>query len=137
MTQSEVVYEGDLRTRCLHEESGDVIYTDAPKDNQGKGERFSPTDLVGVALASCIITIMGIYAKGMNKDITGTKARVTKEMSKEAPRRIGKIKVVIDSPHSFEPQIQQRLEKGGLTCPVHHSLHPDIELDITFNWGAK
>ncbi|MBI2743372.1 MAG: OsmC family protein [Chlamydiales bacterium] len=136
MTEVEIVYEGGLRTRCVHEESGEALRTDAPKDNQGKGEFFSPTDLIGVALGSCILTIMGIYAKRHNLDLTGTKVNVSKEM-KSGPRRIGKITLNFTSPHKFDAEVQKQLEKAATECPVHASLHPDLEQIVTFEWGKS
>ncbi len=136
MTQVEIEYEGALRTRCLHVESGEVIFTDAPKDNQGKGEFFSPTDLVGVALGSCVLTIMGIYAAKQGIELKGTKVRVTKEMQSLPSRRIGKIKLDFTSPHKFDEAIEKRLEKIAHECPVHHSLHPDLIQEFNFQWGV-
>jgi putative redox protein len=135
MTQIEIEYSGALRTRCLHVDSGEEIFTDAPKDNQGKGEFFSPTDLVGVALGSCVLTIMGIYAARHGLELKGMKVRVTKEM-KNSPRRIGKITLHFTSPHQFASEVQARLEQIAHECPVHHSLHPDIEQVFTFQWGV-
>ena len=122
---SSVVYQGNLRTQCLHLASGNTIITDAPVDNQGKGEAFSPTDTVATALASCMLTIMGIKARDMELSIEGTKAAVTKTMG-TAPRRIVGIAVRIHFPHSFDEKTQKILERAGNTCPVHYSLHPDI-----------
>lgn len=135
MTSFKVTYEGDLRTKCIHVENQKELLTDAPKDNQGKGEEFSPTDLVAVALGTCILTIMGIYAKGLGADLTGISATVSKEMSSKPPRRIGKLTVVITCPQTFDPEMTKKLEEGELHCPVHLSLHPEVEQDITFKWG--
>lgn len=134
MTVMTAKYLGDLRVECRHEQSGAVIITDAPTDNSGKGEAFSPTDLVATALAACAATIMGIYAKTHDCDVTGTTVRIEKHMSKE-PRRIGKIDVVFNMPDKeFTDKQKQALERAALTCPVHKSLHPDIEQNIVFNW---
>ena len=137
MTQVEIEYEGELRTRCLHVESGEIIFTDAPKDNQGEGKFFSPTDLVGVALGSCVLTIMGIFAKRQGIELKGTKVRVTKEMQNKPSRRIGKITMHFTSPHKFDSDVQTRLEKIAHECPVHHSLHPDVVQEFTFEWGVS
>ena len=130
---SSVVYQGNLRTQCLHLASGNIIITDAPVDNQGKGEAFSPTDTVATALASCMLTIMGIKARDLSVALEGTKAEVTKTMGTQ-PRRIVGIKVRILFPHALDAKTQQLLERAGNTCPVHYSLNPDIEKDIEFIW---
>lgn len=134
MTRSKVLYAGQLRTECIHE-SGATIHTDAPKDNHGKGEAFSPTDLFAVSLASCMLTLMGITARKAGTDLVGVHANVEKMMSVDSPRRIAKIHVQVQGPHSIPEELRQRLEKAALDCPVHHSLHPDIELNIQFHWG--
>ena len=134
MTAS-VVYKGDLRCECTHLQSGTVIETDAPTDNKGKGERFSPTDTVCVALATCVITTMGIKANGMNIDLAGTSIEVTKYMLQD-PRRIGKIDVILHFPASLQLDEKDRviLQRVGDTCPVTRSLHPDLELNIQYHW---
>ena len=137
MAQIEIYYEGNLSTRSVFPETGEEILTDAPKDNQGEGRHFSPTDLVGVALGSCVLTIMGIVAKKLGVDITGTKASVSKEMATAPARRVGALTVVITSPHRFSAEITEKLEKAGNFCPVHHSLHPDIKQSFTFKWGVS
>lgn len=135
MAAIDIFYEGDLSTRCVHRETGVEIQTDAPKDNQGRGRMFSPTDLMAVALGSCILTVMGILAKRLNIDISGSKATVSKEMQSAPSRRIGKITVELFCPHHFDPETTKRLERAGEGCPVHHSLHPDIQQEIIFHWG--
>lgn len=135
MTHSKVLYTGQLHTECTHE-SGAKIQTDAPKDNQGKGEAFSPTDLLAASLASCMLTLMGIAARKAGTDLPGTVATVEKIMSLDLPRRIAKIKIRVNCPLSFAEELRMRLEKAALDCPVHHSLHPGIELDIHFSWGS-
>lgn len=131
---SRIVYLGDLRCECTHTQSGTVIETDAPTDNRGKGERFSPTDTVCVALATCIITTMGIKAQDKNIDLKGTKIEVVKHMYSE-PRRIGKIEVDLFLPgKNINEQERLILEKTGMACPVKRSLHPDIEQVIQFHW---
>lgn len=129
------IYEGDLHVSCEHLASGSLIETDAPLDNCGKGETFSPTDLFVASLASCILTIMGIKAQAGKIDITGTEIRVSKTMSTE-PRRIGKIGLQIKMPNrKFAVKEQKILERVVENCPVYLSLHPDIEKNITFIWG--
>lgn len=136
MTKLDIEYLGQLHTRCSHQESGAIIETDAPKDNNGLGEAFSPTDLFAVSLGSCMITVMGIAAKHMGVDLSDLDATVEKEMVTSPVRRVGKITVHIACATEFEPKIQKNLERAALSCPVHHSLHPDIELDISFAWGS-
>ncbi|MBU3714592.1 MAG: OsmC family protein [Ferruginibacter sp.] len=129
-----VEYKGDLRCECTHLQSGSIIETDAPSDNRGKGERFSPTDTVCIALATCIITTMGIRAADMNIDLKGTKIDVTKHMLSE-PRRIGKIDVTLHIPTmGLEAKDKEVLQKIGDNCPVMKSLHPDLEVRTTYNW---
>jgi uncharacterized OsmC-like protein len=133
MATSKVTYLGDLRTSSIHLQSGAEIISDAPLDNNGRGEAFSPTDTVANALASCMITIMGIKARDMGVALEGTTAEVTKIMATE-PRRISGIKIVFDFKSDADEKSRTILERAALTCPVYHSLHPDIEKDVTFNW---
>lgn len=132
---STITYKGALRTDCLHVQSGSAIETDAPTDNQGKGERFSPTDLIATALASCMLTTMAIRARELEDKIIDMKIEVEKIMSSN-PRRISHIKLKFISPVHFSPSLEQQkiLEQIALTCPVKESIHPDITLDIDFNW---
>ena len=130
---SKVTYLGDLRTSSTHIQSGTKIISDAPVDNKGKGEAFSPTDLVANALASCMITIMGIKAAELGVDMKGTVAEVTKIMNAE-PRRIGCVKVDFKLVGTNDAKQQTILERSAMTCPVFLSLHPEIEKDIVFNW---
>jgi putative redox protein len=132
---SSVIYEGDLRTVATHLQSGSVIETDAPTDNQGKGERFSPTDIVSTALGTCMMTIMGIKARDMNVDLKGMKIDVHKIM-KADPRRIGGINLTFNFPNVLQTDEKQRiiLERAARTCPVIYSIHPDIEVKMEFNW---
>jgi uncharacterized OsmC-like protein len=109
------------------------VITDAPVDNHGKGEAFSPTDLVATALASCMITVMGIKAEGMEIDLSGTHATIQKHMS-VTPRRISKIEVVINFNKNFDARTRKILEATALSCPVSQSLHPDTEQNVTFNY---
>jgi uncharacterized OsmC-like protein len=132
---STVVYDGNLRTVCEHLRSGSIIETDAPVDNNGKGERFSPSDLVATALGTCMLTIMGMRAVEMDVDLKGTKIEVEKIM-KADPRRIGGINLTFHFPDSLQLTDRQQtiLQKAAETCPVKYSIHPDIELNVNFNW---
>lgn len=130
---SKVTYLGDLRTSSVHLQSGNKIISDAPLDNNGKGEAFSPTDTVANALASCMFTIMGIKARDMEIDLSGSTASVTKIMGIE-PRRIIEIQIVFDMNILPDDKAKTILERAALTCPVFYSLHPDIIKDVTFNW---
>lgn len=134
MSKYTVSYLGDLSTECVHEGSGARLRTDAPKDNRGKGEEFSPTDLLAVSLASCILTIMGIAAQGVGFDLRGARAEVEKEMAKESPRRVGRIGVKIFCPPCADLEMRKKIEGAGLNCPVHHSLHPEIRQEIQISW---
>mgnify|MGYP001021849539 CR=1 FL=1 len=130
---SKVTYLGELRTSSIHLQSGAEILSDAPKDNHGKGEAFSPTDTVANALASCMFSIMGIKARDMGVKLEGSTAEVTKHMQSE-PRKIAKIEVVFHMQSDADEKARKLLERVALHCPVHLSLHPDIEQVITFNW---
>lgn len=133
MNTAKVTYLGNLRTESEHLQSGNKYITDAPIDNNGKGEAFSPTDTVATGLANCMITVMGIKARDMEINMDGTTAMVTKTMAAN-PRRISKIEVILDFPHGIDTKSQKILENTGRTCPVYNSLHPDIEKIIVFNW---
>jgi putative redox protein len=133
---SSVVYNGDLRTTCTHLRSGSSFETDAPVDNNGKGERFSPTDLMSTSLATCMVTVMGIKARTMGFDLTDIKVEVLKIM-KQDPRRVGGIELTFHIPDSLkglEEKTKSILKHTGDTCPVRKSIHPDIE--VTIDWGA-
>lgn len=128
-------YLGDLRTECVHVASGTKLVTDAPVDNQGKGEAFSPTDLCATALAACAMTIIGIYGRSHDVDVTGTTIEVTKTMNAN-PRRIGKLEVVFTMPdREYTDKQKLLIERAAHTCPVHLSLHPDVEQVFTFKWA--
>ena len=135
MVAIELEYQGDLHCKAVHGPSGTELNTDAPKDNQGRGESFSPTDLVATALGTCMLTVMGILARTLNLGIGGTTATVEKEMTTTAPRMIKSLKVKIHVPHSLSPEDKQKLERAAHTCPVHKSLHPDVDAPIDFTWG--
>ncbi|MBF0490677.1 MAG: OsmC family protein [Candidatus Omnitrophica bacterium] len=134
MVKIKVFYEGDLRCRLTHEQSGSVILTDAPKDNMGKGEAFSPTDLVAAALASCMATVMGIAANKNQVDVRGITIDVSKEMVALPVRRISKIVVDIHMPKGIPADKRSLLETAAHTCPVHKSLHPDVQTPIQFHY---
>jgi len=138
MATSNVTYQGKLRTSAVHLESGTTILTDAPKDNHGNGEAFSPTDLVATALASCMISIMGIVERKENTTpIDGATAQVTKVMYAD-PRRIGEVHVEIVFPQrNFTEKEMRMYENAALTCPVSKSLHPDLKQVVKFVWPAK
>lgn len=133
MSTSKVTYLGNLRTENEHLKSGSTFITDAPTDNNGKGEAFSPTDTVATGLANCMITVMGIKARDLDVNMDGTTAMVTKTMAAN-PRRISKIEIVLDFPSGIDEKSRKILENTGRTCPVMQSLHPDIEKEIIFNW---
>lgn len=130
---SEVVYLGELRTKNTHKKSGDSYHTDAPTDNNGKGEAFSPTDTVATALANCMLTVMGIKAQRMGLELKGTRAEVTKIMASD-PRRISKIEIDIFFPINPDEKSRTILEKTAKTCPVIYSLNDAIEKKVSFNW---
>ncbi|WP_158975986.1 OsmC family protein [Cellulophaga sp. L1A9] len=130
---AKVTYLGELRNSCEHLASGDTFTTDAPIDNNGLSQAFSPTDTVATGLASCMITMMGIKANGLGVALKGATAGVTKHMATE-PRRISKIEVVLNLPNAISDKNRKILEHTANTCPVHFSLHPDIEKVITFHW---
>jgi uncharacterized OsmC-like protein len=130
---SKVTYTGNLRTRSEHLRSGDSFITDAPVDNNGLGEAFSPTDTVATGLASCMITMMGIKANGLDVDLTNSTAEVTKHMEAN-PRRISKIEISLSLPSNVSEKNRKILEHTANTCPVQYSLHPDIERQISYHW---
>ena len=132
MTTSKVTYQGDLRTSAIHLQSNNEIITDAPTDNQGKGEAFSPTDLLATSLASCMLTIIGIKACDMKIDVAGTTTEVTKIMAAE-PRRVSEIHVEITFNQKLDDKTQKIFYNTALTCPVAKSIHPDIIQRVTIN----
>ena len=135
MVAINVEYQGDLHCKVVHGPSGTELTTDAPKDNQGRGESFSPTDLVAGALGSCILSVMGIMARSLKVDISGSTATVDKEMVNAPVRRIQKLIVKIHVPHLLSDRHKQLLKDAAHSCPVHKSMHPDIEMPIEFGWG--
>jgi len=133
MATSKVTYLGDLRTSSIHLQSGSEIISDAPIDNNGKGEAFSPTDTVANGLASCMFTVMGIKARDLEVDFSNSTAEVTKIMGTE-PRRITEIHVAFNMNLVADGKTKTILERTAMTCPVFYSLHPDIKKEIVFNW---
>lgn len=133
MMTAKVTYTGGLRTTCEHIRSGNTFITDAPIDNNGLGEAFSPTDTVATGLASCMLTVMGIKANNLTVDLAGSTAEVTKHMASD-PRRISKIEVTLRLPSNISEKNQKILQNTANTCPVHQSLHPNIEKIILFRW---
>jgi len=128
-----VTYLGNLRCESTHLKSGSTYHTDAPVDNNGKGEAFSPTDTVAAALASCMLTVMGIKAQDLDVQLAGSEAAVTKHMGTD-PRRISQIEVVLTMHGNCDKRTQLILERIALTCPVYNSLHTDVKKRVTFNW---
>ncbi|MAP54913.1 OsmC family protein [Altibacter sp.] len=135
MSTAKVTYLGDLRTECKHLQSGNTFITDAPLDNNGKGEAFSPTDTIATGLANCMLTMMGIKARDLGINLKGTTAQVTKTMAAD-PRRIAKIEVTMQLPEGIDNKSRTILERTANTCPVHYSLHPDIERVVVFHWNG-
>lgn len=133
MSTSKVKYLGNLRTQSTHLASGKTYITDAPIDNQGKGEAFSPTDTIATGLANCMLTIMGIKANALKVDLVGLEAEVTKVMASN-PRRIAEIKIELSFPKGISEKNQKILENTARSCPVAKSLHPDIFQNIQFKW---
>jgi len=133
MATSIVRYLGELRTSCMHMQSGTEILTDAPTDNHGKGEAFSPTDLVATSLGSCMVSIMAIKSKDMDIELKGSTVEVTKIMQAE-PRKIARIEVILNMSITTSDKNKTILERTAMNCPVLLSLHPDIEKVVTFNW---
>lgn len=128
------IYEGNLRTNAIHVQSGEKIITDAPKDNQGKGEAFSPTDLLAASLASCMMTIMGIRARKNNINVDGISAKITKIMAQN-PRRVCEVIIEFEMPEKvYSAEQKTILEDAALNCPVAKSIHPDLKQTIIFNY---
>lgn len=133
---SKVKVELKEKLTCIsRSEEGDLLETHGPKAYGGLGEKFNPTDLLAASLGACILTIMGVYAGQLGADVQGTTLEVVKEMN-EAPRRLKKVVIEVNCPSTFDPKITKQLESAARHCPVHLSLHPDIEQEIRFNWGV-
>ena len=136
MVHIDITYEGGLRTRAVHGPSGTELITDAPTDNQGKGESFSPTDLLATSVGSCMLTIMGIVAERHEWDMKGATARVVKSMAADPKRRVSEVAVTITVPGDFDDKARKALERAAMTCPVHTTLGDKVELPVTFQWGS-
>lgn len=136
MVRIDVEYRGRLRCVSRHEPSGAELATDAPKDNQGEGASFSPTDLVATALATCVLTTMGIVANRHGWRMDGATATVVKHMVADPVRRIGKLELTLRMPAGLDARARETLERTAHTCPVHKSLAPDVEIPMTFAWDA-
>ena len=134
MVEIKIDYQGDLHCRAVHGPSAAELETDAPVDNNGRGESFSPTDLVATALGTCMATVMGIVAKRKEIPLAGMKVTVKKHMTTEAPRRIARLEVDIDMPLPGDHPERPLLEATGNGCPVHKSLHPDVVQEIRWHW---
>jgi len=132
MVEIDATYEGGLRCRAKHGPSGESLVTDAPVDNQGKGEFFSPTDLVATALGTCMMTIMGIVAERDGIGLEGLRVHVEKEMTQEPPRRIASLRVTFAMPAGLSPDLLKKLERSAMACPVHRSIHPEISVPVEF-----
>lgn len=135
MVKISIAYHGDLRCEAIHGPSNNKLLTDAPVDNKGKGASFSPTDLVATALGTCMATVMGIYAQQHEIDLRGMKVTVGKEMTQVPVRRIARLTCEISMPLPASHPRREALERAALTCPVHQSLHPDVEKPVTFTWA--
>ncbi|MBV9998024.1 MAG: OsmC family protein [Verrucomicrobia bacterium] len=137
MVTIEIEYQGQLHTQAVHGPSGTRLITDAPVDNGGKGESFSPTDLVATALGTCMVTVMGIFAARHEIDLRGTRVTVAKEMVQQPVRRIGTLHVDIHVPLPASHPHRSALENAARTCPVHQSLHPDVLISVAFHYRAE
>lgn len=135
MVSIDIEYQGDLHCQAVHGPSSTVLSTDAPKDNHGRGESFSPTDLVATALGTCMLTTMGIMARTLNVDIAGAKATVEKEMASAPFRMIRQLTLRIHIPLTVSEENRTKLERAALTCPVAKTLNPDVQIPTTFTWG--
>jgi len=134
MVKIEIKHTGSLHSEALHTESGTRIHTDAPLDNGGKGESFSPTDLLATALGTCMTTTMDLYAKKNGFSIGGANAVVLKHMVSEPSRRVGRLEVVVEMPRSGSHPQREALERAALNCPVAKSLSPEIQIPVSFSW---
>jgi len=133
MVKMHAVYEGEKHCEITHEPSSSKIATDAPKDNNGKGELFSPTDLVGAALSSCMLTVMAIAAEKDGVELKGSRAEITKEMNAN-PRRIAKLNVILHLPQSVPHDYRKKIEAIANTCPVKQSLSPEVTIPVLFHY---
>lgn len=136
MVQISIQYDGQLRCQATHGPSRTQLHTDAPLDNHGRGESFSPTDLVATALGCCMLTVMGIAAERHGWQLAGSRATVVKEMVQTPVRRIGRLIVRIELPEALDERARTTLERAAMTCPVHQSLHPDVAIDVAFAYAS-
>ena len=136
MVEITAIYEGNLRCAATHGPSQSVLETDAPADNHGQGARYSPTDLVATALGTCMMTTMAILTQRHEVDLTGTAVRVEKHMTAEPPRSIARLMTRISIPLPGDHPQREIIERAALTCPVHRSLHPDVEKTVIFEWNG-
>ena len=134
MVEIKVAYEGELHCSAVHGPSGNTLVTDAPVDNNGRGEAFSPTDLVATSLGACMCTVIGIVARRKEIDVGGMNVTVRKFMSEDTPRRISRLELDLDMPLSAGHPDRAVLESAARGCPVHHSIHPDIEVVMNWRW---
>jgi uncharacterized OsmC-like protein len=134
MVEIKLSYEGDLHCSAIHTPSGSTLSTDAPVDNNGRGESFSPTDLVATALGACMATVIGIVARRKNITVEGMAITVRKIMSDDTPRRISRLELDLDVPLPADHPDRPLLESAARGCPVHHSLHPDIKVVMNWTW---
>lgn len=134
MVQIDITYTGNLKCSAVHKPSGTTLISAAPKDNQGDGSSFSPTDLLATSLGTCMMTLMGIAARKHEIDLEGTTIRVEKNMSDTPPRRVAKLVVTISVNKVVAPEFHQRLENAAMTCPVHKSLSHEMQIPVTFHW---
>ncbi|MFT3990642.1 MAG: OsmC family protein [Luteolibacter sp.] len=137
MVEIRLTYEGDLHCSAVHGPSGKTIETDAPLDNNGRGEAFSPTDLVATAMAACMATVMGIVARRKEIPLEGLKVISRKFMSEDQPRRISKIELDLHMPLPAHHSERKIFESAARGCPVHHSIHPDIEVVMNWFWEGE
>ncbi len=136
MVKIDIAYEGDLHTRAIHEPTGSQLGIDAPHDEDGLGATFSPTDLLATALGSCVLTTMGVVARRNEWPLEGSRARVAKHMTTRPTRRVGRLEIRFDLPGGLSEKARTVLERAAHACPVHRSLHPEIEVDFDFVWGG-
>lgn len=135
MVEIDVVYQGELHTACTHDPSGATLATDAPRDNQGRGESFSPTDLLATAFGSCMMTVMGISARRTGHVLDGSRVHVEKHMVADPVRRVGRLVAHFELPAGVPAEARAELEHAAHTCPVRQSIHPEIETEIRFVWA--
>ncbi len=136
MVQIDIEYQGALRTQAVHAPSGSTLVTDAPVDNRGRGESFSPTDLVATALGTCMVTIMGMAADDNGWRFTGTRVRVVKKMASQPARKIAALEIVVSVPHDLDAAARETLERVARTCPVYTTLAGNVATPLRFEWGA-